>query len=47
MRFYTNFRDLLRLVDLLLDHPARGILILCIAVVVCLVAVVVQLKCRR
>lgn len=47
MRFYTNFRDLSRLVDLLLDYPARGIVVLCIAVVICLVAVVVQLKCRR
>lgn len=47
MRFYTNFRDLSRLVDLLLDHPARGIVVLCIAVVICLIAVVVSLKFKR
>lgn len=47
MRFYTNFRDLSFLADLFLDQPARGILILCFAVVFCIVVVAVQVKNKR
>lgn len=47
MRFYTNFRDLFFLFDIFSSNPAKGIVILCFAVIFALLVGILYNKKRN